>query len=165
MGRMIMRTVLRIALIAAMAVSAVSCNDMKESPEQVTEHTLIFTATREGVNPDTRTIRMDDGSVWWQPNEQIAFNYRIYTSSNQTINGRGYSISGNTEPAKTIQFPLGFNSNMSSTNWVVYAFYPYSLYRGFDGSRFFVGFDSPSGQVGVEGNFSGNSFPASMRRH
>ena len=154
-----MKTVLRFALIAAMTVSAAACSDMKESPEQVTEQKLVFTATREGVNPDTRSIRMDDGSVWWQPTEKIAFNYR-YLNSGYWINGRGYSISGNSEPAQTIQFPLGFNSGSSPTEWVVYAFYPYSLYRDFDWSNSLMYFDSPSGQVGAEGNFSGNSFPA-----
>ncbi len=155
-----MKKVLRFALIAAIMVFAAACNDMKESPEQMTEQKLVFTATREEVNPDTRSIRMDDGSVWWLPNEKIAFNYRYYTSSGQTINGRGYFISGNTEPAQTIQFAFGFNKDLSPAEWVVYAFYPYSLYRGFEESTSLICFASPSGQVGVEGNFSGNSFPA-----
>ena len=85
--------------IALLAVLATGCNDFKESPESLnfTEEEIILTATREGLDPGTRSVRQDDGSVYWGPSEEVSV---FYGSGS---NGGSKFVSTNTAIAKTVE--------------------------------------------------------------
>lgn len=133
--------------ILALIVLA-GCNDMKDFAEPL-ETTIVLTATYEGVSPDTKTLRMDDGSTWWNPTEEISV---FYGSGS---NGGSKFISKNTTIAETAEFEGSISMSGSQEFWAVY---PYSTENSCDGSS--ITTVIPATQTGVEGNFSDDAFPA-----
>ena len=131
-----------------LAIGIMAGCTVKESAELV-ESLLVFTSSREGITPDTKTVRIDDGSVWWGPNEEISMFYGSGTS------GGCKFTSKNTSLAETVEFEGYINISGSKEFWAVY---PYSTDNSCDGSS--ITTVIPSDQTGVEGNFSDDAFPA-----
>lgn len=129
-------------------VSLAGCNDTKEFAESL-ERTILLTATHEGVSPNTKTLRMEDGSTWWNPKEEISV---FYGSGS---NGGSKFTSKNTTLAETTEFEGSISMSGSKEFWAVY---PYSIDNSCDGSSIITVI--PSQQTGVEGNFSNDAFPA-----
>ena len=138
-----------IAILALLAL--VGCNDIKEFAESP-ETTIVLTATREGVSPDTKSVHMEDGSTWWNPKEEISV---FYGSGS---NGGSKFISKNTTLAETTEFEGLISMSGSQDFWAVY---PYSTENSCDGNSITTVISSE--QTGVEGNFSGDVFPAMGR--
>jgi hypothetical protein len=131
------------------AILAPACTDeVQEAPISYTRE-LTFTATREGVSPVTKTVRMDDGSTWWNAAEEISV---FYGSGS---NGGSKFISKNTTLAETTEFEGSISMSGSKEFWAVY---PYSTENSCDGSS--ITTVIPDIQTGSEGNFSGDVFPA-----
>ena len=137
---------LGIAILTLVALAG--CNDTKEFAESL-ERTIVLTATHEGVSPDTKTLRMDDCSTWWNPKEEISV---FYGSGS---NGGSKFTSKNTTIAETTEFEGSISMSGSKEFWAVY---PYSIENSCDGSSIITVI--PSQQTGVEGNFSNDAFPA-----
>lgn len=146
-----MKNIYKYALIASAVLSLAACNDLIESSEPAVdiERAIILTATREGTNPNTRSVRMDDGTTWWGPKEEISV---FYGSGS---NGGSKFTSKNTTLAETTEFE---GSISMSGNKEFRAMYPYSTENTCDGSSIVTVI--PSKQTGSEGNFSGDAFPA-----
>ena len=121
---------------------------VKESAE-FTEAHLVFTASRESVTPDTKSVKLDDGTVWWGPQEEISMFYGSGTA------GGSKFTSTNTSHAETVEFEGNINISGSKEFWAVY---PYSTDNSCDGSSIITVI--PHQQTGVEGNFSNDAFPA-----
>ena len=111
---------------------------------------LVFTATREAVAPDTKTVKLDNGAVWWNPAEEVSVFYGSGTG------GGGKFISKNDIIAETTSFTGSIQ--MTGTGKSYWAVYPYSSANECDGSG--VTLVVPAVQTGSEGNFSDNAFPA-----
>ena len=139
-------------MIAFLAAITAGCNDIKESAESVSfpEKEIVLTATREGLAPGTRSFRLDDGSVWWSPNEEVSVFYGSGSG------GGSKFVSMNTSIAETVE--LQGSIQMTGSGKAFWAVYPYSEDNYCDGSS--ITTVIPSSQTGVEGNFSDNSFPA-----
>ena len=146
-----MKTILKYSLMMFAAVLGVACNGIKESTESVTfpEKEIVLTATREGLQPGTRSFRLDDGSVWWSPAEEVSV---FYGSGS---NGGSKFVSMNTIAAEIVE--LDGSIQMSGSGKEFWAVYPYSEDNTCDGSS--VTTVIPSVQAGVEGNFSNDMFP------
>ncbi len=127
------------------------CNDIKEfteSPVSI-EKAIILTATQEGLSPDTKTVRMDDGMTLWNPAEEISVFY------GSGADGGSKFVSNNTAQAQTVEFEGSISMSGNKEFWAVY---PYSADNSCNGTS--ITTVIPSEQNGEEGNFSGNVFPA-----
>ena len=131
-----------------LAIGIMAGCTVKESAELV-ETKLVFTASRESVTPDTKTVRQEDGSVCWGPEEEIS----LFCGSG--TNGGSKFTSINTSTAETAEFEGSVNNPESVDYWAVY---PYSTDNSCDGLS--ITTVIPSQQKGVDGNFSDNAFPA-----
>ena len=145
-----------IICLFALAVLAVpGCKDVKESAEQPLEwdQKLVFTATREGVDSDTKTVRMSGGETWWSPEEEISLFYGAGTA------GGSKFVSQNETIAKTATFSGALQ--MSGSDKDFWAVYPYSVENECDGESVITVI--PDVQHAVKGNFSDNVFPSLAR--
>ena len=134
------------------AILAFACSridEVDESPMYLTRD-LTFIASWEAVSPTTKTVRMDDGSTWWNASEEISVFYGSGT------NGGSKFTSLNT----TLQETVEFSGSMQMTgSWKdFWAVYPYDESNACDGSS--ITTVIPDVQTGSEGNFSGDAFPA-----
>ena len=136
-------------------MAVAGCNGVKETAEQPLEwdQELVFTATREDIDPDTKAVRMDGGETWWSPEEEISLFYGAGTA------GGSKFISQNETVAKTATF--SGNLQVSGSDKDYWAVYPYSESNECDGES--ITTTVPDVQYGVKGNFSGNVFPAIAR--
>ena len=134
------------------ALLGAACSDIIESSESVSfpDKEIILTATREGLQPGTRSFRLDDGSVWWSPAEEVSVFYGAGS------NGGSKFVSMNTAIAETVE--LQGSVQMAGSGKDFWAVYPYSEDNSCDGSS--ITTVIPDVQIGVEGNFSGDVFPA-----
>lgn len=146
-----MKTILKYSLMMFAAVLGVACNGIKESAESVSfpEKKIVLTATREGLAPGTRSFRLDDGSVWWSPNEEVSVFYGAGS------NGGSKFVSMNSAIAETVE--LQGSVQMAGSGKDFWAVYPYSEGNSCDGSSIITVI--PDQQTGVEGNFSNDVFP------
>ena len=146
-----MKRLYTFGIIILSFISLAGCKDLKEFSESP-EATIVITATHEGALPDTRSVRMDDGSSRWNPKEEISV---FYGSGS---NGGSKFISTNTSLAETTEFEGSISMSGNKNFWAVY---PYSAENSCDGSS--ITTVIPSRQTGVEGNFSDDAFPAMGR--
>ena len=143
-----MKTLFKTLLIASAIVSAAACNTRIEPASLSSSKT--FTASREAVAPATKSVLQDGGSVLWAPAEEIS----VFLGAG-TAGGDKFT-STNTDAAATVEFS-GTLSNVG-TEADYWAVYPYSADNECDGRAIITVI--PAEQEAVEGNFSGNVFPA-----
>ena len=128
-------------------------DDTTSNPTGKDQSDVVFYATYEDLDPETRTILQSDGSVLWDAHEEIS------------IMQGGKSarfVSTNTEPAATVEFHgslEGFEYTSSDLFWGVY---PYSASNRCDGETLYV--DIPSRQMAKNGTFDRNYFVSVARR-
>ncbi len=146
-----MKTINYLIMVSA-AILGVACNDIVESADVISipEKEIILTATREHLDAGTKSFRLDDGSVWWSPKEDVSVFYGSGT------NGGSKFSTMNTSIAETVE--LQGSVQMSGSAKDFWAVYPYSEDNSCDGTS--VTTVIPSCQTGVEGNFSNDVFPA-----
>ena len=139
-------------MAAITVISLFACNNLKETAESAPgfEQELVFTASREGVSPDTKTVRMDDGSTWWNAAEEISV---FYGSGSE---GGSKFTSLNNVLQEIVDFSGSVTISGSGQDW--WAVYPYSADNTCDGTS--ITTVVPDNQIGSEGNFSGDVFPA-----
>jgi uncharacterized protein (TIGR02145 family) len=146
-----MKKYLRIAFASLLAASFFSCKDLTENAEMVSgiETELVFMATQESLSPVTKTIRKEDGSTWWNTDEEIS------VFCNNGTNGGSKFVSQNTSSEEIVEFSGTIQgSGLEDDFWAVY---PYSVDNSCDGSS--VTTVIPAVQTASEGNFSGDAFP------
>lgn len=132
------------------AILAGACtNKAVESPASFTRE-LTFTASREGVSPDTKTVRMEDGSTWWYASEEIS----VFHGGGS--NGGSQLTSQNTTLQEIVEF--SGSVQMSGSGKEFWAVYPYSQDNECDGTS--ITTVIPTTQTAAESNFSGDAFPA-----
>ena len=140
-------------LIAGVTI-IVACNSLMESPETVSSNRVItLTATREGLTPETRSLRLDDGSVWWNPAEEIS------VFCGRGVGGGDKFVSTNTSIAESVLFEGSIQ--MNNPDKIIWAVYPYSESNSCDGNA--VTLYIPTLQKASEANFSDGVFPAIAR--
>ena len=145
-----MKTIIKFFVFTAAILAAAACtSEAEESPVSFSRE-LIFTASREGVSPDTKTIRMDDGSTWWNASEEISVFYGSGSGGGDKL------TSNNTTLQEIVEFSGSVTISGSGKEY--WAVYPYSDDNACDGTS--ITTVIPDKQIGSEGNFSGDVFPA-----
>ena len=114
-----------VAISFAMLAAAACVEEAQEAPLSITRE-LTFTATREGLPPVSKTVRMDDGSTWWNAAEEISVFY--WTG----LEGGSKFISRNTEAQAVVEFSGYVSSYVPDKEF--WAVYPYSEENECDGS-------------------------------
>ena len=112
-----MKKISQIAFAAIAAATMFACQGIEENigAGHGSGNQVVFTATRESVSPDTKTVRMNDGSTWWSPSDEMSVFY-----------GAGYDggykfVSTNTVPVKTAAFTCESEiSDNGSVHWAIY---------------------------------------------
>ena len=143
-------------LASAFLISAISSCQIEEiSSDQVSDNTFTFYAN--SAENQTRTIRQDDGAVWWDTDENI----KVF------CNGiAGKFTSENSEPSETATFTGGFASKITKDDISIHgimALYPYQEDATCDGES--IIFTVPDIQVATKGTFSKGQFPCIARSH
>ena len=143
-------------LASAFLISAISSCQIEEiSSDQVSDN--IFTFYANSAENQTRTIRQDDGAVWWDTDENI----KVF------CNGiAGKFTSENSEPSETATFTGGFASKITKDDISIHgimALYPYQEDATCDGES--ITFTVPDIQVAAKGTFSKGQFPCIARSH
>lgn len=132
--------------------AAISCQVEEISSEDLSDNdNMVFTFFAEGAENQTKTIRQDDGAVWWDTAENI----KIFCNG---VSGK--FTSDNAEPAASTTFSGSFESKITLddiTTKGVMALYPYQEDATSDGSS--VTFSVPSEQIAVKGTFGKDLFP------
>lgn len=150
-----MKQFFKIAFAALAITSLYACKHIEEGPETVPAigTRVLFTASQESVSPDTRTVRKEDGSTWWNAAEEIS------VFCNRGSDGGSKFVSQNTSSQAIAEFSGNIQKDGSDNDY--WAVYPYSTDNSCDGSS--VTMVIPVVQVASEGNFSGNAFPLVAR--
>ena len=121
---------------------------------------ITITASREGFEPNTRTIRESDGSVEWCPLDEISVFY-----SNGTSGGSKFT-SQNTEQTAIAEFRgrlegISAGGEDFTNGKYLYGVYPYSLDTKFNDG--IVTISLPSHQSAADGTFANGLFPTIAR--
>ena len=145
-----MKKIIKYFSITSAILAAAACTDEAEEFPVSFNRELTFIASREGVSPDTKTLRMDDGSTWWHPTEEISMFYGSGSGGGSKFTSQNATLQ------KTVEFDGSIQ--MNGTGKEFWAVYPYSQENECDGTS--ITTIIPSTQVASEGNFSGDSFPA-----
>lgn len=105
-------------ILASLCAIAIGCNNKydEETPE-AEEHMVTITAIQES-QPETKTSRQEDGSIYWSPGDNLSVFYGSGSA------GGSKFTSNNTAPAATATFS-GSLPSLDGQTWVT-ALYPYS---------------------------------------
>lgn len=157
-----MKTYIKRLIIACTTVLCFSCIEFEDIIES--DNTLgidvTITAVREGFAPDTKTIRLPDGSVEWCPMDEISVFYGNGT------NGGSKFTSQNTEQTAVAEFKgrlegISAGGENFTEGKYLYGVYPYSNDTKFNDDT--VTISLPSYQTAIEGTFSNGLFPTIAR--
>ncbi len=148
----------RYIIISLLSVLSLSCVRIEEEmvPSYSEGVELTLTAVREGYDPSTKTVRLEDGSVEWCPSEEISVFY-----DNGSKGGSKF-ISQNKEQSPIAEFKGSIDGIMAGGEGFVldkyiYGIYPYSSTTSF--SDGIATISLPSFQTASEGTFSDDLFP------
>ncbi|MBR1962471.1 MAG: leucine-rich repeat protein [Alistipes sp.] len=136
---------------------AVSCTEYNEVMDLTTlpSETITIVASQEERKVETRTTLQSDGSVFWNPNDEISLFF------NGGENGGNKFTSQNTETAEIAEFAgsiygiTGGGENLEGDAYF-WAVYPYSENNSCDGTSIVTSL--PSRQQAVEGSFNDDLF-------
>ena len=147
-----MKTIFYNLLASVVCLSAItSCQVDEIALEEKMYGDATFTFYAIGAENQTKTIRQDDGSVWWDTDESI----KIFCNG---VSGK--FTSDNIEPSAAATFIGSFDSRVTmddiSSNGIV-AMYPYQEDATYVNGT--LTFTLPSEQVATKGTFSKGLFP------
>ena len=134
---------------AIIVLSGCSIKETISDSELPVDCNIVFTATREATVTDTKTLRLDDGYVWWSPSEEVS----VFYGSGDA--GGSKFVTLNNTLAEIVE--LSGSVQMSGSGKYFWAVYPYSTDNTCDGNS--VTMTVPARQDGVDGNFSNDEFP------
>ena len=141
-----MNNILRSVLAVSLLFTIYGCvKDDKAPLNQENLHKVVFHA---GWAPETKTVRQEDGSVWWSPGDEIS----LFTGEGD--NG-GYKLtSTNTAPAANVDFVGEIGDKPENASYI--AIYPYNTSNRVSGQNVYA--TIPSNQVAKEGTFENELF-------
>ena len=116
------------ALAAFAALLLASCTAEPVLTDEPAQEQMVFTASMEGDEADTRTVRKSSGNVFWNPGDQIS----VFLNSG-TDGGACFTAS-NSMPIAIADFYGTIEDKGTTASY--YAIYPYSPSISFDGTAF-----------------------------
>ena len=140
-------------VLACMAVFGSCVKELEEADmmSQVGDRTS-FKAINADNDDDTRTVRNENGSVWWSAKESIRLFYGTQSFK---------FTSTNTSPASSVTFVGSLEGLAYNNTDKFWALYPYSSSDSFDGA--YLTMTLPSSQKAVAGSFDREVFPCVAR--
>ena len=140
-------------LAALIMVLASSCSRMEEEVivNEPIQGSIITLRATQGDNPNTKTVRQDDGSIWWSKDDAINVFYG---------DAQGKFTTDISESAATASFS-GTLEGEAGNSAVYWGVYPYNEDNTFDGTG--VTMTVPSEQKGVPGTFADKLNPSVAR--
>ena len=153
-----------------------SCQREAEVPES-NLHEVVFHA---GWDPETRTVLQGDGSVWWEPGDEISL---FFLKWNENEDGSGYYSMGgltgqslNNEEAKEADFAVNtenlfMNYGLTSLDGIdsFYSVYPSCDNNYFwctdSGNTIFLNCSIPTVQIAKVDSFDHNAFVSYAESH
>ena len=135
----------------ALIISSCQTKEMSVEPDPIAQNEKFTFTAISGEEPQTKTLRKEDGAVWWSPDDEII----IFSGESS-----GRFVSQSTEASASASFTGSFDSPVSmeslSENGVM-AFYPYSEDVTCDGES--ITFTLSASQNGVASTFDDDLFP------
>ena len=153
MKRRLLDPIKTCAIAICVFIPVLSCQEETEIQDVIPQHykQVTFKAAIDDKSEFTRTIRNEDGSLSWLPNDEI----NIFCG--QDIYGR--FVADNTEITSQTTFTGHFNKDFTeSSNQEYWAVYPYMSTNSFDGNS--VTLTVPNIQVSSPGTFGAGFFPS-----
>ena len=145
-----MKQVLKFVATSFAILAVAACAEESKETHVSFTRELTFTATREGLPPEIKSVRMDDGSTWWNANEEISVFYGSGSAGGSMFTTQNNTLQDVVEFSGSVQ--------MSGSGKDFWAVYPYSEENECDGSS--ITTVIPAVQTASEGNFSDDVFPA-----
>lgn len=109
-----MRKVLYLLIIPVILAGCAKVKEVEVPQEQEGLHEVVFHA---GWDPETRTVLQEDGSVWWEPGDEIS----LFVCSDDE---GGYKLTSiNTEPSAKVDFIGEIGEKPENASYI--AVYPY----------------------------------------
>lgn len=149
-------------VIICASIMSFACTNLDDDLSVVTPKgaEITITASREGFEQNTRTIRESDGSVEWCPLDEISVFY-----SNGASGGSKFT-SQNTEQAAIAEFRgrlegISAGGENFTNGKYLYGVYPYSLDTKFNNG--IITISLPSHQTAADGTFANGLFPTIAR--
>lgn len=152
-----MRRVGFIAIFALTLMAMFSCDRESESEgKDLVDNVQVVTITAvregyEGVDGITKTVRQEDGSVFWNGNDKISLFYGAGENG-----GNRFTINSE-EVCEVAEFEGVDPCLGSSSKERYWAVYPYSKENTCDGNS--VSINVPKVQTALDGTFANNLFP------
>ncbi len=140
-----------LSFLAILAIAACQ-REMAEVPTEIPEVQTVIHAVCSDDSPESRTVRQENGKVFWSPDEEIS----VFQGDMQ--NGGRKFISTNSSPQPSADF-LGSLPSGSGNYW---ALYPYSSAARCNGGNYIVT-DFTHLQKGVAGTFPDDLYIAVAR--
>lgn len=145
-----------------LAVACVRETDLVQPERQA--HEMVFHARME--QPDTRTVRMENGDIYWSPGDVI----RIFHGKKSAL-----FTAQNTEPAANVDFAGSFPED-DQEDGPFYALYAANVqdaelsivnvsYHGTPGKKEYVSVEVPFKQAVPENTFAPGAFPSVAVAH
>ena len=161
-NQIIMGKCVKYLVIICASIMSFACTNLDDDLSVVTPKgaEITITASREGFEPNTRTIRESDGSVEWCPLDEISVFY-----SNGASGGSKFT-SQNTEQAAIAEFRgrlegISAGGENFTNGKYLYGVYPYSLDTKFNNG--IITISLPSHQTAADGTFANGLFPTIAR--
>ena len=146
-------------LLAALLLGITGCTVAElDSPQAKTDKQITITATREGGDPDTKTVRDEsNGAVLWAPGDRISLFYGSGTDGGSMFTAQNQENANVTNFTGTIGVITG-GADVSIENTYFWGVYPYGEDVSCDGSS--VTLTLADRQEAVPGTFATNLFPS-----
>lgn len=149
-------------ILVCASIMSFACTNLDDDFSVVTPEgtEITITASREGFEPNTRTIRESDGSVEWCPLDEISVFY------NNGASGGSKFTSQNTAQTAIAEFRgrlegISAGGEDFTNGKYLYGVYPYSLDTKFNDG--IVTISLPSHQSAADGTFANGLFPTIAR--
>ena len=145
-------------IVAFAALLAAGCTvEENIGNPAVTKQELTIHATREDDGVGTKTVRKDDGTVWWVPGDALSMFFISGTDGGNRFESCATDTVKVTDFTGTINIISGGCEQFPDGNYL-WGLYPYSADASCDGTG--VTMTLPSAQTAQPGTFASGAFPS-----
>lgn len=137
-----------INLLAIVALTGCTVEPLVVDGPQDDENLITIIADAGGDDAETRTVRQENGAVYWSPGDEII----VFSKANAA---GGRFTSSESQPKQRVSFRGKVDDKPTSTSYL-YAIYPYDPSFTFDGSKLTA--VVPAEQEAVAGSFALGAF-------
>ena len=146
-----------LVVTASMLILVAGCTIEESLSPQIEEQEVTIRATvADGEDAMTRSIRLENGDIWWTPGDQISVFYGSGDNGGSCFTSQATENSRVTNFTGTIGVITG-GGKVSMDQTYFWGVYPYNTSAECDGST--VVTDVPDVQVATPGTFAAGTYP------